>query len=81
MKIPPGTQPNTIFRLKNRGIPPLKKFNNSGDQLVRVHIEIPKNITAQQVQYMEDFHKITNNRSVPMSVKFKEDMGKILNNV
>ena len=54
MKIPPGTQADKIFRLKGKGIPDLHS-RDFGDELVRVNIEIPAKLSAQQRQLMEEF--------------------------
>ena len=55
VKIPPGTQSNTKMRLKGVGI----KFSTGvfGDQLVRVIIKVPKELTQEQiphVQFLQD---------------------------
>jgi curved DNA-binding protein len=50
LRIPEGTQPGQIFRLKGRGMPKLKKNTQRGDLLVTVNVEIPKALTAEQKQ-------------------------------
>jgi molecular chaperone DnaJ len=56
LKIPPGTQSGTKFRLKGKGV----KVNGArGDQYVEVIVEVPKNITAEQKKLMEEFAKET----------------------
>ena len=45
--IPPGTQPSKVFRLKEKGIPYLRR-NGRGDLLVTVHVAIPKDLTPEQ---------------------------------
>ena len=55
VKIPPGTQSSTKMRLKGVGI----KFSSGlrGDQLVRVTIKVPKELTQEQiphVQFLQD---------------------------
>ena len=46
LRIPPGTQPNTVLRVKGRGIP--KRMGGRGDQLVEVKIDIPTKLTDEQ---------------------------------
>ncbi len=46
LRVPPGTQPNTVLRVKGRGIP--KRLGGRGDQLVEVKIEIPTKLTDEQ---------------------------------
>ena len=51
VKIPPGTQNNSRLRLKEAGI----KFASGtrGDQLVRIIINIPKNLTEEQIPHIQ----------------------------
>ncbi|MFA5005145.1 MAG: molecular chaperone DnaJ [Candidatus Omnitrophota bacterium] len=58
MKIPPGTQPDKIFRLKGKGIPDLHS-RDLGDELVRVNIDIPVKLSSQQRQLMEEFARLS----------------------
>ncbi len=57
MKIPAGTQSNTIFRLKNKGIANLRK-NRLGDQLVEVEIEIPRKLSGKERKLLEEWRKL-----------------------
>lgn len=54
MKIPTGTQPGKIFRLKEKGMPDVHSYSR-GDQLVRLNVEIPVNLTFQQRKLIEEF--------------------------
>lgn len=49
MKIAPGTQNGTMLRLRGKGIPALKG-GARGDQLVRIFVEIPSGLTAEQAK-------------------------------
>jgi molecular chaperone DnaJ len=53
MKIPPGTQPGALLRLKDKGIQ--RKDGSRGDQFVRVNVTLPKYINPQQRQLLEQF--------------------------
>ncbi|MFZ4648243.1 MAG: molecular chaperone DnaJ [Patescibacteria group bacterium] len=53
LKIPEGTQPNTVFRLKERGITRLRG-RGRGDHFVEVKVEIPKTISRQTKKTLED---------------------------
>lgn len=55
-KVPAGTQPNTLFRLKGKGIKDLKS-NKKGDLYVEVSVEIPKHLTKEQTDLLERFDK------------------------
>ena len=52
LKIPPGTQADKVFRLRNMGIKPVRK-NTTGDLLCRVRVEVPINLTAEQKELFE----------------------------
>jgi molecular chaperone DnaJ len=54
--VPDGTQPDTIFRLKNKGIPYLNQ-NGRGDQYVTVEVEVPKKLNREQKQALQAFEK------------------------
>ncbi len=58
MKIPPGTQCGSIFRLKGKGIADLHS-KNLGDQLVKVNIEIPLKLNPQQRSAIEEFARLS----------------------
>jgi DnaJ-class molecular chaperone len=56
LKIPEGTQPNALIRIKSHGVPhPNSK--NRGDHYVRVHVEIPKKLKAKQKELLQEFDK------------------------
>ncbi|MDD4908613.1 MAG: molecular chaperone DnaJ [Candidatus Omnitrophica bacterium] len=54
MKIPAGTQSGKIFRLKDKGIPDVHT-KALGDELVRVVVEIPASLSAEQRRLIEEF--------------------------
>lgn len=56
--IPPGTQDGKIFRLKGLGFPNLRG-HGVGDQLVKIKVEIPKQVTPQQRELLEKYAKIS----------------------
>jgi molecular chaperone DnaJ len=52
--IPPGTSPGKIFRLAGKGVP---EFNSTyrGDILVKVGIKVPKNLSPEQQEFIENY--------------------------
>lgn len=50
LKIPEGTQTGTDFRIKGKGI---KHGNSRGDQIVRVRIVTPKNLSSKQKEVLK----------------------------
>lgn len=57
MKIPAGTQPNTVFRLKGKGVVNLRT-KGLGDELVEVQIEIPKRLSSKERRLLEEWAKL-----------------------
>ena len=52
-KIPAGTQPDTTFRLKGKGI--ASSANGTGDLYVKVLLEVPTKLTPEQKRLLEEF--------------------------
>lgn len=52
LRIPPGTQPGTRFRIKGQGI---EREGRKGDQYVEVKVEVPDSLTEEQEQQIRDF--------------------------
>ena len=71
LKIPAGTQSGTTFRLKGRGMPGLRS-GQPGDQLVRVHVEVPAQLTAEQRKKLEDFAIACGDADEPVARSFFE---------
>ena len=59
LKIPPGTQSGTRFRISGQGI---EKSDRRGDQYVQVKISVPEKLTTEQEQLLRDFAKTTDLR-------------------
>lgn len=55
MKLPPGTDSGKVFRLKGRGMPDVHEHGSFGDLYVRVMVEVPKRLSAEQRRALEDF--------------------------
>lgn len=51
--IEPGTQPDTVLRLSNRGVPHVKR-NGRGDQLVLIRIGIPAKLSREQKELFRE---------------------------
>ena len=52
MKIPSGTQPGKVFKLKGKGVPYLRR-NGRGDQLVIVNVAVPERLSKEQRELFE----------------------------
>lgn len=53
-KIPAGTQPDTVLRLKGKGVPNVNT-GKPGDIYVEVNLEVPTKLTATQKDYIRKF--------------------------
>ena len=56
LKVPPGTQSHTKMRLKNYGLP-TANGKSRGDQLVRIIVETPANLSKKQKTLLEELAK------------------------
>lgn len=76
LKIPAGTQGDTIFRLRGKGMPNLRT-GERGDQLVRVKIDVPKKLTPEQREKLEDFALACGDADNPIDDSFWEKAKRI----
>lgn len=57
LKIRPGTQPNTLVRLRGEGVPHLQS-RGRGDLYIRLKISIPEKVNRKQKQLLEQFEHV-----------------------
>ncbi len=57
LKIPAGTQPDQVFRLKSKGIPVLST-SRYGDHYVTVHVEVPTKLSRKEKELLEEWKKL-----------------------
>lgn len=62
VKIPAGTQSDTEFKVKNEGIPYLRK-STKGDMIVKVKVLTPQNLSDKQIEILKEFESISENKS------------------
>jgi molecular chaperone DnaJ len=79
LKIPPGTQYGSVFRIKGQGLPDIRT-HRTGDQLVQVTIETPTRLNKQQQDLLREFAKTENKRVSPESTGFFEKLKKHFGN-
>jgi molecular chaperone DnaJ len=53
IKVPPGTQPEQVMRLKGNGAPVLGDASKRGDHYVTMKIEIPSSISKEERELVE----------------------------
>lgn len=56
LKIPPGTQTDTIFKMKGKGIDDIHG-HGKGDENVKIIVSIPEKINKRQREILEEFEK------------------------
>jgi len=61
MSLPSGTQPQTLFRLKGKGLPNLHS-SRRGDLFVRVNVEIPKKLSSREKALFEELARLRGER-------------------
>lgn len=62
--IPAGTQSGSVFTMRNRGVPHLRR-SGRGDQLVIVHVAVPKKMTADQKKLMKELAETLGKEVIP----------------
>jgi molecular chaperone DnaJ len=71
ISIPPGTQSGKIFRLKREGIPYYKR-KGRGDQLVRVVVEIPGELSPRERNALQEISNARNDSDTPPLIPVSE---------
>lgn len=71
IKIPAGTQPGTLFRLKGKGVKNLQGYGH-GDLHVRINVEVPTHLTHSQKAKLQDFAEACDEKVNPISASFFE---------
>ena len=70
LKIPAETQSGQVFRLKNKGIRPVRG-SVTGDLYCHVQIETPVNLNSRQKELLREFEEIRANNAAKQSPKQK----------
>lgn len=68
LKIPEGTQPGTILRLKGKGLPHFN-YSDYGDLYVKVNVVLPEKTTKEQKEILLEYAKTLKDKSVFDRVK------------
>ena len=61
LKIPAGTEPGKLLRVKGRGAPHLKG-NGKGDLLARINVTVPKKLSNAEREALEEYGKVSRER-------------------
>ena len=71
IKIPAGTQPGALLRLKERGIKNLQGYGQ-GDLRVRVQVEVPAHLNSAQKAKLAEFAALCDGKEAPLARSFFE---------
>jgi len=58
LTIPPGTQPEQVFRVAGRGMPALRRAHTFGDLYVHLKVQIPRQLSGKQKSLLAEAAKI-----------------------
>jgi molecular chaperone DnaJ len=72
LRVPAGTQPGTVLRIKGKGIP--RGGSGRGDQRVEVAIEVPTSLTERQRQLLGELAKELGEDVQPQRKTFVEKL-------
>jgi molecular chaperone DnaJ len=80
--VPSGTQSGAVFRMRDRGVPHLRR-KGRGDQLVVVHVVIPENLSDEQKDLMQNLARTLGKEVIPQRGKgilsqLKDALGDVL---
>jgi molecular chaperone DnaJ len=76
LKIPAGTQPGQVFRLKGKGFPHLRG-SGSGDEVCRISVEVPTKITSKQKELLQEFERLSSEQATPIIKGFFDKMKEV----
>jgi molecular chaperone DnaJ len=76
VKVPPGTQPGTTFRLKGKGVKNVQGYG-CGDLHVRINVEVPTHLSSAQKAKLEEYAQLCNGKESPLSQSFFEKAKKL----
>jgi molecular chaperone DnaJ len=77
LKIPAGTQPGKVIRMRGKGVPHLRS-NGRGDQLVIVNISIPTSVNTEQRELFEKLGKSLGTEVIPQERGFFDKLRDVL---
>lgn len=72
LKVPEGTQTNTMFRIKAKGVPRLRGFGQ-GDQHVRVVVVTPSKLSSKERELLEQLAELRGEVKAPAGASGEND--------
>lgn len=78
LRVPPGTQPGTVLRIRGKGI--VRRMSGArGDQLVEITIDVPRHVDAEQKRLLEELALSLGNKIEPLREEPASFMDKLKN--
>jgi molecular chaperone DnaJ len=77
LKVPAGSQPHQLLRLRGKGMPRLRERGH-GDAVYRLVLEVPHKLNAKQREALEAFEAASKDTKGPLALSFLERMKKLL---
>jgi len=76
--VPEGTQPGTVFRLRNKGVPYVNG-RGKGDHYVRMILEVPKNLTGKQKDALKAYDGMMSDKNYDKRKSFFDKIKDAMN--
>jgi len=76
LTIPTLTQPNTVFKLKGKGVPKLQK-DGKGDLIVTIRVEMPKEFSKKDKETIKSLEDSISSSSYKKVSAYKDKMSKL----
>jgi molecular chaperone DnaJ len=76
LKVPAGSQPHQLLRLRGKGMPHLRDRGH-GDAVYRLLLEVPQKLNAKQREALDAFEAASKDKG-PLATSFLERMKKLL---
>jgi len=77
-RLPEGTQTGTQFTLKGKGVPVIRS-NRRGNLYFTVQIEVPRNLSSKQKEYLRQFDECCNSTNLDGKKSFAEKLKNLFN--
>jgi curved DNA-binding protein len=58
IKIPPGSRPGRVFRLRGHGLPRLEAGGGRGDLLATLNVDLPEKVTPREREIFEELKRL-----------------------
>lgn len=78
LTIPPGTQTETTFKIRNKGLKHVK-WSGVGNMYVKVHMVTPKTLSSKQTEILKEFAKESGEEIVEVKQGFFDKVKETLN--